>query len=215
MTAYTLLLPVVMALTFIGYVACVMRARWITLALTLGLAAGVWQITPPGSDTAFQWLGAGIAVLAAFWVAHMPWVQPPAKPKASKSKTGQQQVVVDGTNVIYWNGDPDLDSLRIVVAALRKRGLTPMVFLDASTRHHLKQPDLDAGGFAKALGIKPPQITICPAGTEADAFIVKYAKTHRLPIVSNDRFGDRAQQVKGIKRINGVIAGGKVIFEGF
>ena len=214
-----LLTGLVLILAFIGYVACVMRARWITLGLTLCLALLTWELSPPGGDTAFYWLGVGVAVLLAVWVAHLPVLRAPPVTAPARAPLPRQdqsnRVVEDGTNVIYWDGDADLHSLILVTDALSKRGLEPMIFLDASTRHHLQDPSLDQHAFADALGLPPAQITICPAGTEADAFIGKYAKSEGLPIVSNDRFGDRAQQAKGIKRIKGVVTDGKVVFEGF
>lgn len=217
MTAQTLLTVVVLVLAFVGYIACVMRARWITLGLTLGVALLIWDLSPPGGDTAFQWLGAGIVLIIGFWVAHLPILQSGSAPKPGRPpapETGNR-IVVDGTNVIYWDGDADLQSLVLVTDALCRRGFEPIIFLDASTRHHLKEPSLDQHAFADALGLPPDQITLCPAGTEADEFLIKYARAESLPIVSNDRFGDRAQQVKGIKRIRGVIAHGKAVFEGF
>lgn len=216
MTVQTLLTAIVVVLAFIGYVACVMRMRWITLGLTLCFALLMWELSPPGGDTAFRWLGTGITLMVGFWVAHLPALRaaPMTSAPAAKPRTNTR-IVVDGTNVIYWDGDADLHSLVLVTDALCKRGLDPIIFLDASTRHHLKDPSLDQQGFAETLGLPPSQISICPAGTEADAFLIKYAKAEGLPIVSNDRFGDRAQQVKGIRRIKGVIANGKVVFEGF
>lgn len=218
MTTYDLLTNIVLALAFLGYVASLARARWITLGLTAALAAYIWQSDPATSATAHIWLISGVLVLLALWFAQMfRGLQPASKPTPSnpkRSKSTAPNVVVDGTNVIYWDGDPDLATLRAVVDALHARSLSPVVFFDASTRHHLKDTSLNTKGFARALGLNPDQINICPAGTEADAFLIKYARDAGVPIVSNDRFGDRAQQVKGIKRIKGVIAGGKPIFEG-
>lgn len=216
MTVQTLLTVLVLILAFIGYVACVMRMRWITLGLTLCCGLLMWQLSPPGGDTAFLWLGVGITLMVGFWVAHLPLLRPaPMTETAVTPSKSSTRIVVDGTNVIYWDGDADLHSLVLVTDALCKRGLAPMIFLDASTRHHLQDPSLDQDGFADALGLPPAQIAICPAGTEADAFLIKYARAEGLPIVSNDRFGDRAQQVKTLKRIKGVVANGKVVFEGF
>jgi len=214
MTDYDLLVVLGCGLAFLRYVTCFVWARWITLGGTVVLAGWLWSGTPPTAETALYWVGALVLVLAALWCARPFWTTRPAS-STSAAKSNPNRIVVDGTNVMYWDGSPSLHSLRLAVDALVKRKLEPIVFLDASTRHHLNDKDLNAKGFARALGLKAHQITICPAGTEADEFLIKYARTEGLPIVSNDRFGDRAKQAKGVKRIRGVVANGKVVFEGF
>lgn len=88
------------------------------------------------------------------------------------------------------------------------------MFLDASTRHHLGDKSLNETGFAKALGLTRNQVMVCPAQTEADAFLLKFAKENGFPVVSNDRFGDRAALAKGLKLVKGVMAGGKPVLQG-
>lgn len=123
-------------------------------------------------------------------------------------------VVIDGTNVMYWDGQADLHTLRVVVDKLQSKNLSPHVFLDASSRHHLGDKSLDQYSFAAALGLAPNQVTVCPAQTEADAFLLRFAKENNIPVVSNDRFGDRASLAKGLKLVKGVIAGGKPVLQG-
>lgn len=123
-------------------------------------------------------------------------------------------VVIDGTNVMYWDGQADLHTLRVVVDKLQSKNLSPHVFLDASSRHHLGDKSLDQHSFAAALGLAPNQVTVCPAQTEADAFLLRFAKENNIPVVSNDRFGDRASLAKGLKLVKGVIAGGKPVLQG-
>lgn len=217
MTAFDILLPVLGLLAFTGYVTCLVRFHWATLFVTAGLVALVWQAASPDADTIMYWgLAAGL-ILFAMVIARQPWAKEarPSTPQPSGVKQAKRgDIVIDGTNVMYWDGTADLGTLRSVVDHLKTKGRTPFVFLDASSRHHLGNRSLDENGFARALGLKRNQIMVCPAGTEADAFILKFAREQDIPIVSNDRFGDRAKQVKGLKLIKGGIAGGRPIFEG-
>ncbi|NNK15354.1 MAG: hypothetical protein HKP51_00455 [Sulfitobacter sp.] len=217
MTPLDILTPIILLLAFVGYIACFVRMFWLTLAGTAALVTVISRDLGFETENLVYW-GAGIsvvlaAVLAAAFLRETQSAET-TPTKSGKSKKSNAEVVIDGTNVMYWDGDADLRTLRSVVDQLRSKGKYPFVFLDASSRHHLKDPSLDERGFAKALGLKRNRIMVCPARTEADAFILKYAREHRLPVVSNDRFGDRAQQAKGLKLIKGGIAGGKPILEG-
>ena len=55
---------------------------------------------------------------------------------------------------------------------------------------------------------------VCPARTEADSFILEFAQAQKLPIVSNDRFADRAALAEGLKLIKGGVAGGNLMLHG-
>lgn len=215
MTPIEILYCVGLVLAFIGYVWCLSRLFWVTLALTAGLGYYMSRTMPPDAATLAYWGAAGGVFLVALMVLYL-LPDKPAEPKNQlRSAKGKgREIVVDGTNVMYWNGDADLDTLRGVVAYLAGKGLAPIVFLDASSRHHLGDKSLNEKGFANALGLPRDRVMVCPAQTEADAFILKFAKEQDLPVVSNDRFGDRAQQAKGLKLIKGVYTRGKPILEG-
>ena len=122
--------------------------------------------------------------------------------------------VTGGHHLKFDSDGAQMVTLRIVIDALKKKGRTPIVFLDASSRHHLGDKGLNEQGFAKALGVPKSQVMVCPARTEADAFILKYARAEDLPVVSNDMFRDRAAQTKGLKFVKGVIVKGRPIFDG-
>ncbi len=205
----------VLLLAFVGYVGCLSRIYWVTVLATGAVGFYAARSVPPDTDNAIVWATAGVAFLAALMVVRVlpKTAQPRQKPPQGK-RGKSKDIVIDGTNVIYWDGDADLDTLRVVVRHLMEKGFAPIVFLDASTRHHLKEPSLDARGFARILGLRRDRVMVCPAQTEADAFILKFAKAEGLPIVSNDRFGDRAQQAKGLKLVKGVLARGKPILQG-
>ena len=215
MSLVEILTTIVGLLAFVGYVCCLARGLWITIAVTLGLgiyAARDFAFSP---EHWIYWGGAGGLFVAALLVLRfLP--NAPAERGPSKAKPRVRgDIVIDGTNVLYWDGDPDIRTLRDVVDQLMAKGLHPFVFLDASTRHHLGDTSLSEKGFAKALGLPHSHVIVCPAKTEADEFILEFAKERGLPIVSNDRFGDRAKQAKGLKLIKGVVAGGKPMLQGF
>ena len=219
MTPIEVLTPIILLLAFVGYVFCLSRIMWITLGLTAALAAYFSRGYPFDGANLFYWGAAGGVVLTA-WLAAMV-LRPtdsasgtPLQKKKPKRKSELPGVVIDGTNVMYWDGKADLRTLRVVVNKLRAKNLTPFVFLDASSRHHLGDKSLDQSGFAQVLGLKRNQVTVCPAQTEADAFLLKFAKDNNMPVVSNDRFGDRAALAKGLKLIKGVIVGGKPVLQG-
>jgi hypothetical protein len=181
------------------------------LGLTILVAGYFVTVIRVNSEAKPAGLGVmGVAALVAIGLATRHRLRRPKAPKRSA-----RRIVIDGTNVMYWDGGAaKLATLRCVVDDLTKRGFVPVVFLDASSRHHLKDKSLTESGFAKALGLPQKQVMVCPAGTEADEFILKFANQEALPILSNDRFGDRSALAKDIKTIKGVMTDGQPIFDG-
>ncbi|MDF1728743.1 MAG: hypothetical protein P1U53_13435 [Sulfitobacter sp.] len=217
MTPTDLIYPVVLLLAFIGYVTCLARYPLATLTAGAGLAALIWQSAPLGPQTMVYWgAAAGVTALALALAFIASRSRPPVKapPKKLPEKLDDASIVIDGTNVLFWDGDPDLRVLRAVVDYLKKKGHAPFVFLDASSRHHLGEGNLNERGFANRLGLPQNRVMVCPAGTEADIFILKFAREQGLPILSNDGFRDRPQQIKGIPLVKGVFAGGRPILDG-
>lgn len=209
---------ILLGLAFIGHIACLMCYFWVTLGVTAITFAYFGVVIPINVQTILYWVMAIIAAVAAITLASLyrrRRTKPKRIRKSTNAKPNGRRIVIDGTNVMYWDDDtPLLDTLRTVVDYLAQREITPIVFLDASSRHHLKDTSLTERGFARALGIPRQQVMVCPAGTEADIFILKFAKREGLPILSNDRFGDRAKLAKGIKIVKGVMAAGRPILDG-
>ena len=210
-----ILTTIVCLLAFVGYVCCLARGLWITIAVTLGLGIYVARSFAFSLEHWLYWGGAAGLFIAALLVLRVLPNTTAARGLSTSQPGVHGDVVIDGTNVLYWGGDPDIQTLRAVVDQLLAKGLRPFVFLDASSRHHLGDTSLNEKGFAKALGLARSHVTVCPAKTEADEFILAFAKKRGLPVVSNDRFGDRAKQAKGLKMIKGVVAGGKPMLQGF
>jgi hypothetical protein len=103
------------------------------------------------------------------------------------SQNGNEKVaIVDGSNVAHASeGQPKLANIRLVCEKLQEEGYEPIVVVDAALRHHIDQEGeyekmVDAGSIKQA-----------PAGTDADYFILSFARELDASVVSNDRFRDR------------------------
>ena len=126
----------------------------------------------------------------------------------------KKQIAVDGTNVLFWKDEvARLPTLKRVVSRLQREGFDPVVFLDASSRHHLGDKSLNETKFAEQLGLPAKRIMVCPARTEADAFILEYAGLQNIAVVSNDRFRDRPQEARNIRLVKGRFQGDKLILK--
>jgi hypothetical protein len=213
-----IIIGVITALALIGLITCLLKFYWATVAITAVIAAYIASSEPFNAQTIPYWavtvLLIGVALVIATFLRSRQVKQRPAQ-KIDKTGHSGRRIVIDGTNVMYWDGETaQLDTLRSVVDYMVQRDIAPIVFLDASSRHHLKDKSLTEKGFARALGLPQKQVMVCPAGTEADVFILKYAKQESLQILSNDRFGDRSKLSKGIKIVKGVITAGRPILDG-
>jgi hypothetical protein len=126
---------------------------------------------------------------------------------ADESKT----VIVDGSNVAHSSeGDKaSLENIRVVREKLIEEGYEPVVLADAALRHQID----DENGF-EAL-VEAGTIKQAPAGTDADYFILSFARELDANIVSNDRFKDRVDAFPEIQKrvIRFMIVNGEVVFE--
>ena len=99
-------------------------------------------------------------------------------------------VLVDGSNVAHsTEGEPpQVANLIAIRDKLRSEGLDPIIVADAALRHQIDDQQkyeqmIDEGMVRQA-----------PAGTDADYFILSFARELNASIVSNDRFRDRIKQ---------------------
>jgi hypothetical protein len=91
-------------------------------------------------------------------------------------------ILIDGSNVLFWKGgQAQVDVPERVVRALVARRFAPVVYFDNSIGRHIGQGEL------AVLGALAEVIT-APAGTPADALLLKACAQGRHQIVSNDRF---------------------------
>jgi hypothetical protein len=103
--------------------------------------------------------------------------------------------VVDGLNVIRSvdsGKEASLGVLLTMLLGMKATGFNFVSLFDASTPHILREmAEPSAEQIYRSLVKKlPSQFLEVPAGTKADDYILDYAHTKNLPIVSNDRFKD-------------------------
>src|SRR5687768_9681364 len=115
--------------------------------------------------------------------------QPNGKEEAgSERRPASRTVIVDGSNVAHSSeGDVALlDNIKLVTDKLTEEGLEPVVLVDAALRHQI-----DRGAEFEKM-VDDGFLKQAPAGTDADYFILSFARELDADIVSNDRFRDRA-----------------------
>lgn len=112
-----------------------------------------------------------------------------AAPRSEREATSNV-VLVDGSNVAHsTEGDQaQVANLLAIRGKLREEGLEPIIVADAALRHQIDDPEryerlIDEG-----------QVRQAPAGTDADYFILAFARELNANIVSNDRFRDRLKE---------------------
>jgi hypothetical protein len=120
-------------------------------------------------------------------------------------------VLVDGSNVAHSaEGDHVmLGNVLAVCEKLREEGYEPVVVVDAALRHQIDDRAeyerlVDAGTIRQA-----------PAGTDADYFLLSFARELAAPIVSNDRFRDRQKSFPDAAKrlIRYMVVKGEVVLE--
>jgi hypothetical protein len=96
-------------------------------------------------------------------------------------------VIVDASNVAHSSekSSARLMNVELVRDLLTEQGMTPILVADAALRHQIDDPD----GY-EAL-VKAGEIQQAPAGTDADYFILTFARELGAAVLSNDRFKDR------------------------
>lgn len=100
-------------------------------------------------------------------------------------------VVVDGSNVLYWNNDkPALKSVKLVIDRLVSDGFEPVIWFDANVGYLIAEQYLGPAKLSKALGFPAQRIFVAPKGTPADPLLIADAIKLKANIVTNDQFRD-------------------------
>jgi hypothetical protein len=119
--------------------------------------------------------------------------------------------IVDGSNVAHATegGEARLENIRLVCEKLRDEGLKPIVVADAALRHQID----DEASYEKM--VEDGLIKQAPAGTDADYFILSFARELEASVVSNDRFRDLAKSFPESRDrvIRFMIVSGEVVLE--
>lgn len=121
------------------------------------------------------------------------------------------RVLVDASNVAHATegGEARLRNIALVERKLRDDGLEPIVVADAALRHQID----DKAGYEKL--VDDGRIHQAPAGTDADYFILSFAREMDARILTNDRFRDRVSDFPRERErvIRFMIVDGEVVLE--
>lgn len=124
---------------------------------------------------------------------------------------GTRTVIIDGSNVAHSSeGDKALlANIRVIRDKLVEEGYEPIIVTDAALRHQID----DESAFEAM--VERGEIRQAPAGTDADYFILSFARELEAGVVSNDRFKDRVKAFPEIRDrvIRYMIINGEVVFE--
>ena len=120
-------------------------------------------------------------------------------------------VLVDGSNVAHSSEGEQalLGNITAVRDKLREEGYECLVLVDAALRHQI-----DRRGEYERM-VDAGEIRQAPAGTDADYFILSFARELDASIVSNDRFRDRQKAFPDAARrlIRYMVVKGEVVLE--
>ena len=121
------------------------------------------------------------------------------------------RVLVDASNVAHSTegGEARLRNIHLVQQKLREEGLEPIIVADAALRHQID----DKAAFEEL--IDSGKVHQAPAGTDADYFILSFAREMDARILTNDRFRDRAKDFPRERNrvIRYMIVDGEVVLE--
>ena len=133
-----------------------------------------------------------------------------ARPQDAREQTSSI-AIVDGSNVAHSNEDDAAHVANIlrIRDKLVEEGLEPIVVADAALRHQID----DSAAYERL--IDEGVVRQAPAGTDADYFILSFARELRASILSNDRFRDRMKQFPEARDrvIRYMIVGNEVVLE--
>ena len=124
---------------------------------------------------------------------------------------GPPRALIDGSNVAHaTEGEtPRLANILLVRDKLVEQGFDPIIVADAALRHQID----DAAEYERL--VDEGTIKQAPAGTDADYFLLSFAKELNAALVSNDRFRDRSRQFAEVRRqiIRFMIVADEVVLE--
>jgi hypothetical protein len=132
--------------------------------------------------------------------------------RMSDDEPGEGRVaIIDGSNVAHSSegARARLHNIVLVRAKLTEEGFDPVVVADAALRHQID----DESGYERM--VEDGTIRQAPAGTDADYFILSFARELDAAIVSNDRFKDRMDAFPEIREraIRYMIVNDEVVLE--
>lgn len=129
----------------------------------------------------------------------------------SAAEAESRIAIIDGSNVAHsTEGEgPRLENIILVWDELVEDGYEPVIVVDAALRHQID----DRTKFEAM--VEEGKIKQAPAGTDADYFILSFARELGAAVVSNDRFKDRQKDFPDARdrAIRYMIVNREVVFE--
>ena len=138
--------------------------------------------------------------------------------KPTQKALPSKSIVVDGSNVMHWGGEPSALVLARVLRSLEKKGYVPIVFFDASVGYKLGDRYYNEAKLASVIGTPTKHICVVDKGVVADETILAFASDHDLRVVTNDRYRDWRVQFPHIakkgKLLGGTWRDGAIVWRG-
>ena len=137
-------------------------------------------------------------------------------PRASASTEqnpplNEHLVLIDGSNVAHSSEGEKarLANILLIEEKLREEGMEPVIVADAALRHQIDR----RGDYEKL--VDDGRIKQAPAGTDADYFILSFARELGASVVSNDRYRDRIARYPEVEEriIRYMIVANEVVLE--
>lgn len=119
-------------------------------------------------------------------------------------------VVIDGSNVMFWQGEvARLETVAAVLREARRAGLRPLVWFDANAGYRLANRHMGVAELARGLGLPRGQVRVAPSGTPADPLLLADAARLGTGVITNDRYRDWVADYPSV-RVPGVLVTGRV-----
>ncbi|WP_052700911.1 NYN domain-containing protein [Loktanella sp. S4079] len=174
--------------------------RWLLSGTLIALVV-CGAALPEGSDKTRIIDGLGKAVFVSFGLLALGyvyrfrrWLRGARQTPVVAQRQREKPIIVDGSNVMHWGGDPSAKVLARVITALKNRGYDPVVYFDANVGYKLADKHMGPRELASVIGVPAADIALAPSGSPADPILLKHAADEGLRVVTNDRFLDWKQQ---------------------
>lgn len=126
-----------------------------------------------------------------------------------KARQSGKWVVIDGSNVMFWNDNkPSLETVKSAIALLERHGYSAGVVFDANVGYKISDRYIDDAELAAKLGLPADQTLVVPKGSVADTTVIKAARELGAKILTNDRYRDWAEEFPEVETPGHLIRGG-------
>lgn len=181
------------------------------LLLVLSLLVTLALRPLPGETAAPLFLLAAVTASAALILLLRAMIGPRRKAPPPRR---QDWVVIDGSNVMFWQeGVPRLATVAAVVGEVKRAGLKPIVWFDANVGYRVADRHMGPRDLSRALGLPRAQVRIAPSGTPADPLLLKEAADLGTGVITNDLYRDWVGAFPTV-RVPGVLVPGRVTEDG-